>query len=106
MGFNIDNEGKVYCKPAYKCGICGKEYTAVQDRMNCEMACIKMQKEEEKRIAEEKKAAEYEVRVAEVNAAFEKAYKLRDKLAADFGDYHYQNLFANLDDMLDKIFNF
>ena len=41
-------DNKMYVKPQYKCGICGQTYDSVQERMNCEMTCIKKQQEEEK----------------------------------------------------------
>ena len=34
---------KTYCKPAYKCGICGNEFSTVYERANCEIACMKKQ---------------------------------------------------------------
>jgi hypothetical protein len=75
--------------------------------MNCEQTCLKKQEEEEKKAAERKKAAEYEARVKEVNMAFDRAYELRDKLVADYGEYKYQRK-NNLDECnsLDDVFNF
>ena len=43
----MNNENKMYTKQVFKCGICGKEYSNVQDRANCELNCYKKQQEEE-----------------------------------------------------------
>jgi len=44
--------------------------------------------------------------VKEVNMAFEKAYELKDKLVADYGEYKYQRK-RNLDECnsLDDVFS-
>ena len=55
--FETNEDGKMYCRPAYKCGICGKEYEKIADRMNCEMKCVKNMEEEEKKAAEAKAKA-------------------------------------------------
>ena len=88
----------------YKCALCGKTYYSIAQRMNCEQTCLKKQEEEERKSAEAKKAAEYEARVEEVNVAFEKAYELRDKLVADYGEYYYQRKFSNLEDVFKHLF--
>ena len=31
-------DNKMYCKPVYKCGICGKEYSSIAERAACETA--------------------------------------------------------------------
>lgn len=100
-------ENKTYAKPVYKCAICGEVYETIHKRMNCEQACLKKQEEEARKAAETKKAAEYKARVEEVNMAFEKAYELRDKLVADYGEYKYQRK-RNFDECnsLDDVFNF
>ena len=62
----MKDENKIYTKPQYKCAICGKIYDDVQSRMNCEMSCIKRQKEEEERLKreeEERKRKEEEERL-------------------------------------------
>ena len=41
---------KAHCKSAYSCGICGKEYEKIADRMRCEMNCVKKMEEEEKKV--------------------------------------------------------
>lgn len=99
---------RICATPKYKCAVCGGVYDSIAQRMNCEQACLKKQEEEARKAAEAKKTAEYEVRVAEVNAAFDKAYKLRDKLVADYGKYKYQRNVSNVDECnsLDDVFNF
>ena len=85
-------ENKVCAKPMYKCAVCGEVYDSIAQRMNCEQACLKRQE------------AEYNARIEEVNAAFEKAYKLRDKLVADYGEYYYSHRFENLDSVFKELF--
>lgn len=55
----------------YKCAICGKQYTRIEDRINCESTCLKKRKEAE----DKKKLAE----MKEKQMASEKAIK--DELA-------------------------
>lgn len=88
---------KTYSKPVYKCAVCGGVYDSIAQRMNCEQVCLKKQEEESRKAAEMKKAAEYETRVAEVNAAFDKAYDLRDKVLEDYGSYTYKRATNNSD---------
>ena len=104
----MDENNAMYYKPIYKCGICGKEYSTIAERSNCEQICLKKQEEEERKAAEAKKAAEYEARVKEVNMAFERAYELRDKLVEDYGEYKYQRKCNSIDECnsLDDVFNF
>ena len=83
-------DNKIYCKPIYKCGICSKEYPSVQERMNCEMACVKKQQEEEKRAAAAKKAAEQKMRKTAVDEAIERAVKLQNDYVKDYGHYEYE----------------
>lgn len=82
-------ENKIYNKPAYKCGICGNVHDSVQGRMNCEMACLKKQHEEEKKAAEAKKRAEQTARKAEVDEALKKFTKLAEAYIKDYGSYEY-----------------
>lgn len=92
----------------FQCAICGTWHNNILDRAQCEIACTEKKAEEERKAAEAKKAAEYEARVKEVNMAFEKAYELRDKLVADYGEYKYQRKFNNIDECknLDDVLNF
>ena len=94
-----------YCRPAYKCGICGAEYPTVAERMMCEQACIKKQEEDAKRLAEEKKKAEQDTRRAEVTQAIDNACNLLNKYMEDYGRYNYdgKNLSA-FDDILSSKF--
>ena len=65
----------------YICAVCGKGHMTVEERMNCEKACLEHQEEE----AKAKKIAEYDARANEVHEAFDKAYDLRNKLIEDYG---------------------
>ena len=82
-------DNKMYCKPIYKCGICGKEYPSIAERMKCEQSCLKQQEEEAKKAAEAKKRAEKESRRAEVTNAIEHAKDLLEKYIADYEYYSY-----------------
>ena len=79
----------------YKCCVCGTWHNDVLSRAKCEIACTEKKAEEEKKAAEFKKAAEYEARKAEVDAAFDNAYELRDKLVKDYGSYSYSKTVSN-----------
>ena len=83
-------EDKTYYKKAYKCGICDSEYQSVQERMHCEMKCIKKQKEEEKKAEEAKKVAEQKLRKEAVDEAIKRAAKLQNEYVKDYGHYEYE----------------
>ena len=88
----MNNENKTYCKPTYKCGICGKEYDKPVDRAKCEIACTEKKEEEERKAAETKKEIEYAARKAEVDMAYEKFLDLRRKMVKDYGSYEYRTV--------------
>ena len=92
---------KICATPKYKCAVCGEVYDSIAQRMNCEQACLKKQEEEERKAAEAKKKEEYNARVCEVDAAFQKAYELRDKFVADYGEY---KKYDNFDDVIRFLF--
>jgi hypothetical protein len=82
-------ENKTYAKPMYKCAICGEIYESIPQRINCEMTCLKKKEEEDRKAAELKEKEEYMTRKAEVDAAFDHAYELRDKFLKDYDSYAY-----------------
>ena len=90
-------DNKIYNKPMYKCAICGEIYDDVQDRMNCEMVCIKKQKEDEKKAAEAKKQAEKDARFAEASAALDNALSLVNKCVEDYGSFQYSGKAKDMD---------
>lgn len=96
-------ENKTFIKPAYKCGICDKEYSSVQERMNCEMTCIIKQKEAEKAAAEAKKKAEKDKRFAEASSAIDHAFALVNKCVEDYGSFSYN---GKLKDAKEPITNY
>ena len=51
----MENNNKMYYKPTYKCGICGKEYATIAERMQCEQTCLCKQEEDAQKLAEEQK---------------------------------------------------
>ena len=93
----MKDENKMYTKPQYKCGICGKIYESIQDRTNCEQSCLKKQQEEEKKAAEAKKKAEQKSRQQEVSAALDNAYALINKYIEDYGKFEYSGKYKGLD---------
>lgn len=97
-------DNKMFCKPAYKCGVCGKEHSDISSRASCELACLKAKKEEEKKVAEAKKKAEKDTRYNEVTKAIDNAYDLLSKFVADYGTYNYNGNINNLNlDMIKNI---
>lgn len=92
----MDNQ--IHCKRVYKCGICDTEYQSVQERMSCEMKCIKIQQEEEKKKAEAKKLAEQKLRKEAVDEAIKRAAKLQRDYVNDYGHYEYEG------EMVENIF--
>lgn len=92
----MTNENRMYNKPMYKCGICGKVYDTIAERMKCERTCLDKQEIEAKKAALEKKKEEQKARKAEVdtaikqaNEATDHANKLMRDYVADYGSYAY-----------------
>lgn len=101
----MNNENKMYTKQVFKCGICGKEYSNVQDRANCELNCYKKQQEEKKKAAEAKKKEEQKARHDEVTKAIDGACALMNRYVKDYGHYSYNGENVNtLDDILPSRF--
>ena len=73
----------------YKCGICGKDYATIPERMNCEQSCIKKQHEEERKAAEAKRVAKQKLRKEAVDEAIKRAAKLQNEYIRDYGHYEY-----------------
>lgn len=90
-------DNKIYNKPMYKCAICGEIYESIQERINCEMACLNKQQEEEKKAAEAKLEAEKDERFAEASAALDNAFMLVNKCVEDYGSFQYRGKVSNLD---------
>ena len=79
----------------YKCAVCETWHPDIVSRARCEIACTEKKAEEERKAAELKKEAEYAERKAEVDAAFNKAYELKDKFVNDYGRYTYRKPTSN-----------
>lgn len=73
----------------YYCAVCGKEYTSIVERANCELVCAKRVEEEAKKSAEAKKKAEQKERKAKLDAVYEEFNKLREEYIKDYGCYIY-----------------
>ena len=94
------------CKQVYKCGICGSSYDSVQERMNCEMECVRKQKEEEKRAAAEKRLAEMKARKYAVDQAIDVAVRLMTEYINDYGPYEYGEDDINVCMLPNKIWSY
>ena len=81
------NENKKCEKTIYRCAICDSVFESVQDRVACEMKCLKRKEEEELKAAEIKKKAEKDARYKEVTDAINNAVELLDKYVDDYGSY-------------------
>ena len=92
-------DNNMFCKPQYKCSICGKVYDKAIDRANCELNCYKKQQEEEYKAAEAKKAAEKDARKKEVDEAFKNAAKLPKDYTRDYGIYDYDNKYKSTNNL-------
>ena len=82
-------ENKMYTKPQYKCAICGEIYEDLNERINCETACLKKQEEAAKKAAEAKKNAEQKARHEAVNKLIEDAVAAITAYTDDYGSYEY-----------------
>lgn len=85
----MKDENRMCDNHTYHCAICGKTYYSVQERMNCEMKCLKAQKEAEEKAALEQKNKEQARRKAEVDEAFKNLLKLHDAYVKDYGYYEF-----------------
>lgn len=84
-------------KTVYTCGICGTDHETITERMRCEQACLRKQKEDAERAAAEKAKAEKSARQAEVTAALDNAFALVNKFIEDYGSYNYDGKINTLE---------
>lgn len=90
-------DNKMYCKPIYRCGICGKDYPSIAERMKCEQACLKKQQEEEKAAAEAKRKAEKDACFMEASNALDNAFAIVNKCIEKYGKFEYKGKLKELD---------
>lgn len=83
-------------KTMYTCALCGRSYDEIHKRAKCEMTCVELKKEQEKRAAEAKKKAEKDARQQEVTAALDNAFSLVNKFIEDYGSYQYNGKVKDL----------
>lgn len=69
----------------YECGICGKEYAAIEGRINCETTCLAKQKEAEEFARKQKLEEEKEVRKAVIEEKCEEVLRLMRSYMRDYG---------------------
>ena len=65
----------------FECAICGKIHNKLQDRIDCEIACLKSQKEMQKALDEDRKKKEKKALEAEINKELEKLTAQYDNVA-------------------------
>lgn len=82
----------------YKCEICGHSYENLEDRIDCEVKCLrdrKIAEENRKKIELEEKK---EARRAEVEAAQKKYLELLEAYIKDYGVFSSNNIFPHWTD--------
>lgn len=77
----------------YTCGICGKEFDNVIDRMNHERNCYQNKKDKEEKEKNEKLKEEENNRIQEISNAREHYFDLVSKFNEDYGN---KGLFGDL----------
>lgn len=98
-------DNKMYAQEMWKCGICGKTYDSISQRMQCEARCLQRQEEEAKKAAEAKKKEEEDARHDEVTKAIDGAVALLIEYTKDYGHYVYDGKNAHkFDDLLPSKF--
>lgn len=71
----------------YKCGICGKEYENIEDRIACETKCLHDRKVAEEKRKKMKLEQEKETRRKEVQMAWDHYSDLLKAFIEDYGSY-------------------
>lgn len=69
----------------YKCGICGKEYENIEDRIACETKCLHDRKVAEEKCKQMKLEKEKETRRKEVQMAWDHYSDLLKAFIEDYG---------------------
>lgn len=99
-------ENKMYVKPQFKCGFCGKIFDDLKDRVACETSCLMLHEEAEKKAAELKKMEEKAARHAEVTKLINDARVALHKYVDDYGEYdceveeNYDDIYSGMMAML------
>lgn len=68
----------------FECAICGKNHTTIQDRINCETACLKEQEKLEKASMEAEKKKEEE----RINQAIDKLINDYSRICKDVNQFY------------------
>ena len=100
--FKKNLKASVADETIYVCGICGKPYSNIKERMECESKCYEERKKAEEALKKQKLAKERDARKAEIE---EKSKELSELIRDFIKDYGYLQLHSNVG--LDKsIFDF
>lgn len=70
----------------FKCGYCGKEFTTLSERCNCETRCGKKREEETRRKEQERLAGEKKNKDEDITKAFDCLIKQIDKYHLDYNE--------------------
>ena len=72
-------------KTIFKCGICQKVYSDVEERMHCEAKCLQERKDAERRLEARRLLEEQKTRQQEVSDSYRKYVELREAYLNDYG---------------------
>ena len=88
----------------YVCGICGKPYSTIEERMACEKKCYDERKKAEEALRKQKLAEERDARKAEIES---KSKELDELIRRFTRDYCCLQLHSNINlDEASSLFNF
>lgn len=93
-------ESKTY----YKCGVCGKSHSTLEDRNACEAKCLKARKEAEVALKKQKLEEEKAKRMDEIDAAIKHLQELFKDYINDYGSIKLSNYGAEVFPSLSRMF--
>lgn len=88
----------------YVCGICGKPYSTIEDRMACEKKCYDERKAAIEALKKQRLAEERDARKAEIETKAAELNELIRKFVKDYGCLNLRNNIAF--DEISSIFDF
>lgn len=86
----------------YVCGICGKPYSTIEDRMACESKCYEERKKAEEALKKQKLAKEQAERKTEIESKYKELRELINNYCKDYGYLALHNV--SFDDSDDQDF--
>jgi transcription elongation factor Elf1 len=88
----------------YVCGICGKPYSTIEERMACEKKCYDERKAAIEALKKQRLEEERETRKAEIETKTEELNELIRKFIKDYGSLNLENYITL--DRVGNLFNF